>query len=41
LQLEVYEKIEHLADKIRMVEGVVGLVLFGSYSRGDFDEGRC
>jgi len=39
LQLEVYEKIEHLADKIKTVEGVVGVVLFGSYSRGDYDEG--
>jgi len=39
LRLEVYEKIEHLAGKVKMVEGVVGVVLFGSYSRGDFDEG--
>jgi len=39
LQLEVYEKIEHVADKVKMVEGVVGVVLFGSYSRGDYDEG--
>jgi len=39
LQLEVYEKIEHVADKVKTVEGVVGLVLFGSYSRGDYDEG--
>jgi len=39
LQLEVFEKIEHLADKMKIVKGVVGVVLFGSYSRGDYDEG--
>ena len=39
MQSEVYEKIEHLADKMKTVEGVVGVVLFGSYSRGDYDEG--
>ena len=39
MQLEVYEKIEHVADKVKIIEGVVGVVLFGSYSRGDYDEG--
>jgi len=39
LQLGIYETIEHVADKVKTVEGVVGLVLFGSYSRGDYDEG--
>ena len=37
--MQVYEKIEHVADKLESVEGVVGVVLFGSYSRGDYDEG--
>jgi len=39
LQLEVYEKIEHAAAKMKMVKGVIGVVLFGSFSRGDYDEG--
>jgi len=39
LQSEVYEKIEHAADKMKMVKGVTGVVLFGSFSRGDYDEG--
>jgi len=39
LQLEVYEKIEHVAGKMKTAKGVVGVVLFGSYSRGDYDEG--
>jgi len=37
--LQVYEKIEHVVDKLEMVEGVIGVVLFGSFSRGDYDEG--
>jgi len=39
LHSEVYEEIEHVADKLKVVDGVVGVVLFGSYSRGDYDEG--
>ena len=39
MQLEVYEKIEHAAAKMKMVKGVIGVVLFGSFSRGDYDEG--
>jgi len=39
LQSKVYEEIEHLTDKMRRVEGIVGVILFGSYSRGDFEEG--
>jgi predicted nucleotidyltransferase len=31
--------IEQVVDKIREVEGTIAVVLFGSYSRGDFDEG--
>jgi predicted nucleotidyltransferase len=39
LGLKVYEEIEFIVDKIKGVNGVVGVVLFGSYSRGDFEEG--
>lgn len=39
MQSEVYEMIERVVDKIREVEGTIGVVLFGSYSRGDYDEG--
>jgi len=31
--------IKEVVDKIREVDGVVGIVLFGSYVRGDYDEG--
>jgi len=31
--------IERVVDRMRKVEGTVGVVLFGSYSRGDYDEG--
>ena len=39
MQSRVYEEIGHIANEIRSIEGVVGIALFGSYSRGDFDEG--
>jgi len=39
LQSQVYEEIEHVVDRMKRVEGVIGVVLFGSYSRGDYDEG--
>ncbi|MGQ9719682.1 MAG: nucleotidyltransferase domain-containing protein [Nitrososphaerales archaeon] len=39
MQSEVYEEIEHIVNKIKEVEGVIGIVLFGSFSRGDYDEG--
>ena len=39
MKLEIYKEIEKIADKIKLVEGVIGVVLFGSYSREDFDEG--
>lgn len=39
MQSEVYEKIEHVVNKIKEVEGTIGVILFGSYSRGDYDEG--
>jgi len=39
LQSQVYEEIARVADKARNLDGVVAVILFGSYSRGDFDEG--
>ena len=39
MQSQAYEKIDHVVNKISEVEGVVSVVLFGSYSRGDYDEG--
>jgi predicted nucleotidyltransferase len=39
LQSQVYAEIDHVANRIKEVEGVVGVVLFGSYARGDYDEG--
>jgi len=39
LQSEVYEMIERVVNRMREVEGTIGVVLFGSYSRGDYDEG--
>ena len=39
MQSQVYEKIEYVANKIKEIEGTIGIVLFGSFSRGDYDEG--
>jgi predicted nucleotidyltransferase len=39
LQLEVYKEIEHVTDRLKKIEGVTGVILFGSYSRGEHDEG--
>ena len=39
MRSEVYEMIERVVDRMREVEGTIGVVLFGSYSRGDYDEG--
>ncbi len=33
------EEIERIVSKMRKIDGTVGVVLFGSYSRGDYDEG--
>lgn len=35
---KVYEKIEQAVNKIKEIEGTIGVILFGSYSRGDYDE---
>lgn len=39
MQSKAYEEIEHITDKIKKVNGIIGVILFGSYSRGDFEEG--
>jgi len=39
LRSKVYEEIEYITDKMKRVNGVIGVILFGSYSRGDFEEG--
>jgi len=39
LQEETYKAIEHIANQLKNIEGVIGIVLFGSYSRGDYEEG--
>lgn len=36
---EDHESIERLADQLEKIEGVIGVILFGSYSRGDYEEG--
>lgn len=39
MQSAVDEEIERIATKIREIDGTIGVVLFGSYARGDYDEG--
>ncbi|MEM2555083.1 MAG: nucleotidyltransferase domain-containing protein [Nitrososphaerota archaeon] len=39
LQSQVYEEIQNITESIKNIDGVLAIVLFGSYSRGDFDEG--
>lgn len=39
MRSKVYEEIENTTDQIKNTEGVIGIILFGSYSRGDYDEG--
>lgn len=39
MQSQVYEGIEEVARRIADTQGVIGVALFGSYARGDFDEG--
>jgi len=35
----VHEEIERVVNRIKRIQGTVGIVLFGSFSRGDYDEG--
>lgn len=39
MQSQVYEEIERVANKIKKIKGTIGVVLFGSFARGDYDEG--
>jgi len=39
LQSQVHEEIERVVNRIKRIQGTVGIVLFGSFSRGDYDEG--
>jgi len=39
LQSQVYDRIEHVVAEIKQIGGVIGILLFGSYARGDYDEG--
>ncbi|MCP8308026.1 MAG: nucleotidyltransferase domain-containing protein [archaeon] len=39
MQSQVYEKIEHFVNEIKKIDGAIGIILFGSFSRGDYDEG--
>lgn len=39
MQSQVYEEIQNITESIKSIDGVLAIVLFGSYSRGDFDEG--
>ena len=39
MESKVYDEIERIVNKMRRVHGVISVVLFGSYARGDYDEG--
>lgn len=39
MKSEVYKEIEKIVNEIKTVRGIIGVVLFGSYSRGDYEEG--
>ena len=39
MQSQIYEEIERVVNEIKEIEGTVSIVLFGSFSRGDYDEG--
>ncbi|MEM3562516.1 MAG: nucleotidyltransferase domain-containing protein [Candidatus Jordarchaeaceae archaeon] len=39
LQLGVYEEVERVINRLKGVGGVLGVILYGSYARGDYDEG--
>lgn len=39
MQSQIREKVERVVNRMKDLDGVTGVVLFGSYSRGDFDEG--
>jgi predicted nucleotidyltransferase len=39
LQSQVYEETERVVSRIKGIQGTLGIVLFGSFSRGDYDDG--
>lgn len=39
MQSQIREKVERVVNRMKNLDGITGVVLFGSYSRGDFDEG--
>lgn len=39
MQSQVYEEIERVVNKLKKIKGTIGVVLFGSFARGDYDEG--
>lgn len=39
MQSQVYKEIDHIVSKIKEIDGTISVILYGSYSRGDFDEG--
>ena len=39
MQSQVYEEIDRVVNKIKKITGTVSIVLFGSFSRGEYDEG--
>lgn len=39
MQQAIYETITHVTDQLKKIGGVTGIVLFGSYARGDYEEG--
>lgn len=39
MQSEVYEQINSIANHMKKIEGVIGIILFGSHARGEQNEG--
>jgi len=39
LQSQIHEEIERVVSRMKNPDGVTSVILFGSYSRGDLDEG--
>ena len=39
MQSQIHEEIERIVSRMKNLDGVTSVILFGSYSRGDLDEG--
>nr|MDO8098849.1 nucleotidyltransferase domain-containing protein [Candidatus Njordarchaeota archaeon] len=39
MQSQVYREIEEVVNRMKRIGGIIGIMLFGSHSRGDYDEG--